>query len=807
MAQPIPDLGAPSAPMRPQPAPGTVRMTQEGLDSAAARSGAGESPLVSVGEASAVGELGSAASPEFPRQFGKYRLQRELGCGASGTVYLALDTLVDRTVALKVLDRQGPGPRADRQRFLVEARSAAQLNDPRTVAVYDINESEGVPYIAMEWMQGGSTQDALDERGPIPWREATAWLLDACRAVASLHQAGMLHRDIKPGNLLLTDDGRAKLGDFGLVKFTGQAGPLLTLSGGPLGTPSFMSPEQCRAEPLDECADVYSLGATYFALLTGHPPYHAESTLGVMFAHCSSPPPSLSHENREIPAACDAIVERAMAKDPSERFASATDLAEALERLLGGNLATTPPRRPGSPGKRRWWVAAALTGVALAPLSWATWRPAGETPRPSSAAQSPAAALLGDDPAAPPTELAAASLAAAGLPTESPPAQPAGVEAPPSNPTAPPAPVEPNVSSDGLPAPAPFPELAHLGDHKGAIADLDFLGTGDGLIAIGTSGALAVWRVEAPFQMLQRLVETERPKTKLFALGYFPRRKLALTGGASEELALWDLETGTIVARAPHPHGTVRSIDVSPDERRFVTGGDLGWNLWQLPSDRQPVDEGAVSDGLVLVHSVRYSRVQHVVAATSGNGLVRVHSFDNPANSVSYSADDQILGIAFSQSRCELVFASQRGKILFGTGSSRIKPRASLTFPQNPPRVVEFAPNRPLLALGHSDGTVTLVDLESNLRHRFTTELASAVTVLRFSRDGEALAIGNAAGDVLWARLPVERFTPPTSAWELALDRAANLLPPVKERKLRSTADSPAPAAEGAAEPLQESQP
>src|SRR5262249_53573641 len=162
-----------------------------------------------------------------------------------------------------------------------------------------------------------------------PWPEATRALADACRGLAATHAAGLLHRDIKPGNLLRGRDGVVKVTDFGLAKYAVATGHSLTTPGGVVGTPHYMAPEQCESKAVDARTDVYALGATYYALLTGHVPYAGAGPMEVMFAHCSGPVPDPRHVNPAVPEPCAAIVQKAMAKGPAARYAGPGEMLAA----------------------------------------------------------------------------------------------------------------------------------------------------------------------------------------------------------------------------------------------------------------------------------------------------------------------------------------------------------------------------------------------------------------------------------------------------------------------------------------------
>lgn len=279
------------------------------------------------------------------KRLGKYLLKAKLGQGGMGTVYLALDTRLKREVALKVLPREFSKDLDAVKRFLREGQAAARLNHPNVVAIYDVDQQRGHTFLVMELVNGGSAHDLI-KQGYLAWPEATRIIAAACRGLAAAHEAGLIHRDIKPSNILLAQDGSVKVSDFGLVKVVDEDSPRnpLTRTGAVLGTPDFMSPEQCQGEKLDERSDVYSLGATYFALLTRRAPYSEDKPLQTMFAHCSKPVPDPRSIIADLPAACAEIVMRCLAKKRADRFASVTEFNEQLQQLLADS-----PTAIGSP--------------------------------------------------------------------------------------------------------------------------------------------------------------------------------------------------------------------------------------------------------------------------------------------------------------------------------------------------------------------------------------------------------------------------------------------------------------------------
>src|SRR5262245_28756419 len=231
-------------------------------------------------------------------QLGKYRLVRRLGEGGMGIVYAAEDPILSRMVALKVLSAAAQTPGA-LQRFALEARAAARLNHPNVVAVHDVGRHGDVSYLVMELVDGPSAQTVLQQHGAFPWQIATRIIAGVCRGLAAAHAADLIHRDVKPANVLLGGDGSVKLTDFGVVKAP-RLLPAHATHSAVLGTPHYMSPEQCTSETIDARADLYALGCTYYALLTGRPPYEGDA-VKVMFAHCTEAVPDPRDLVPELP--------------------------------------------------------------------------------------------------------------------------------------------------------------------------------------------------------------------------------------------------------------------------------------------------------------------------------------------------------------------------------------------------------------------------------------------------------------------------------------------------------------------------
>lgn len=255
-------------------------------------------------------------------------LDRELGRGGMGVVFLARDTSLDRDVAIKVIVPKH-GDDTSMERFFREARAQAKLSSPHVVRVFFIGRAGAGAYFAMEHVQGESLEAVLERGERLDSETARLLMLDVAKGLAEAHAAGFIHRDIKPSNLLLDKNGQIKIADFGLAKPLSDTGAL-TGDGVVLGTPMYMPPEQIRGTELDHRADMYALGASFFNLLAGAPPYDGDAVT-IMAKHMQDPVPSLRAKNAQVPVALAKIVERLMQKEPAQRFATYADLVTALE--------------------------------------------------------------------------------------------------------------------------------------------------------------------------------------------------------------------------------------------------------------------------------------------------------------------------------------------------------------------------------------------------------------------------------------------------------------------------------------------
>jgi serine/threonine protein kinase len=312
------------------------------------------------------------------QQLSHYTIVSKIGEGGMGAVYRAIDSRLNRTVAIKVLP-PAAGADPDRQRrFVQEAQSASALNHPNIVHIYDIDTAGEVTFIAMEFVDGRPL-DALIDESPVPMPLALEYAIQAAGALAAAHQAGIIHRDVKPGNILVNRSGQVKVLDFGLAKLMRspasetfaptRIGTPMTSAGVVVGTPAYMAPEQADGQLVDARADVFAFGAVLYELLSGRRPFQGSSPMSVMAAVLRDRPAPLSQVCPGIPSRLEAIVMRCLEKEPAKRYPSAVELRQALEEFRA-SLSTpvaVPTRRIARP------VIAGLVVVTVLAAGAATW--------------------------------------------------------------------------------------------------------------------------------------------------------------------------------------------------------------------------------------------------------------------------------------------------------------------------------------------------------------------------------------------------------------------------------------------------
>jgi len=306
---------------------------------------------------------------------GRYRLEAEIGRGGMSTVYRAFDTVLERPVAIKLMHREIAADADQLERFRREARSVAQLNHPHVVTVIDAGEElspdgkrpgeadVGTPYIVLEYVDGETLKDVIRREGPLEIPQAIAYAIEIARALGAAHERQIVHRDVKPHNVLISEEGGAKITDFGIARTLSEEG--LTMAGRVLGTTDYVSPEQALGQAVTGQSDLYSLGVVLFEMLTGSVPFHGSSPVAVAMKHVREEVPDVLLARPSLSAATAAVVDRAVSKDLAHRYPDAASMAADLEEVLAleasrsgqatGEVTSVLRTLPGSARRRLPW--------------------------------------------------------------------------------------------------------------------------------------------------------------------------------------------------------------------------------------------------------------------------------------------------------------------------------------------------------------------------------------------------------------------------------------------------------------------
>jgi beta-lactam-binding protein with PASTA domain len=324
---------------------------------------------------------------------GRYRLERKCGSGGMADVYLATDESLGRSVAIKILSDRYAQDDGFVERFRREASAAAGLNHPNIVSVYDRGEAEGTYYIAMEYLDGPTLKDEILRRAPLPEAEAIGWATQVLDALDFAHRRGVIHRDVKPHNMMITD-GRLKVTDFGIARAGNTQ--QMTEVGSIVGTAQYLSPEQARGMPVGPQSDLYSVGIVLYEMLTGELPFTGDGAVDIAMKQVSDPVPPLRARNRLVSPALEQVVMRALAKDPALRYASARAMADELRRVARGGVVSAdtlqatqvistaptavttvlpPPDERQAPKRSIWpWALVIALLIAAAAIGYAVYR-------------------------------------------------------------------------------------------------------------------------------------------------------------------------------------------------------------------------------------------------------------------------------------------------------------------------------------------------------------------------------------------------------------------------------------------------
>jgi serine/threonine protein kinase len=619
---------------------------------------------------------------------GGYEVVEVLGQGGMGVVLKAFDPALKRYVALKVLAPDLARDALARRRFAREAQAAAAVRHEHVVVIHGVSEANGLPYLVMEYVAGGSLQEYLDLHGLPDWREAARVGAEIASGLAAAHAEGLIHRDVKPSNILLHIEGQetalgsVKIADFGLARLADEA--RLTQSGTLTGTPMYMAPEQARSEALDSRADLFSLGSVLYTLCTGREPFPADSPMVVLRHVCETIPPPIRDLNPAIPAWLGATVERLHAKDPADRFDSAAEVAE----LLAYNLEhPDQPRFPTPlPGRRRKprLLAAAVVAVLLLGGAW----------------------------------VAIASIHRA---------PPGGAAAP------------------GEVQDSPVPLRATLTGHTGPIWSVAYAPDGRTLATASDDTTLRFWDAETGR-------ETGRVQVRdssALAVSFAHSGKFLVSCWGDGVLRLWDAETHREQGRI-ELHGTARRAPIAPDDRTVaVASSTQGVELWDLQSSSLCKK---LAGGHGTIVPLAFAPDGRMLAAGDTGGLIRLWATASGAEQASFRGDPLGLrALAFAPDGRTLASVGSEDREVKLWDVARREVIATLSGFENDPVSLAFSPDGRRLACGTRGGTVRLWDVASARLLARLTDLRGVVWSLAFSPDGRTLAtVGEDRVGRLW---------------------------------------------------------
>jgi WD40 repeat protein len=675
-----------------------------------------------------------------------YEVLEVVGRGGFGIVLKAFDEALHRVVAIKVMAPQLAAVGSARKRFSREARAAAAVTHEHVVTIHAVEAEKAPPFLVMQYVAGRSLQERIDRTGPLELKEALRIGMQAAQGLAAAHAQGLVHRDVKPANILLENGvERVKLTDFGLARAADDAS--VTGSGVIAGTPMYMAPEQARGETVDHRADLFSLGSVLYAMCTGRPPFRASTTMGVIRLVSEQPAPPVREINPDVPESLAAVIERLHAKDPARRYQTAAEVAEVLERLLAqaqqpGGLALAaptarPPRRPRKTGPFLKVLTALAVGVLVGGCVWLLLHLAfalrDRTVRDIIAEE---AARNGGPPVPRPgprqPDFAAGP----------PPPRPAPVVITPE----PPPKVRPGEPLNDLALvsrPAPLAgvrswalETTH---HRAAVGDVAYSPDGRWLATACRGGAVRLWEAKTR-RLVRILIVPGTTGQSLRGLAWAPDSRYLATCHQDGAVELWEAATGQLV-RTLRCRGEVYTVAWSPDGRSLAGSGWIpDVPIWDVASG---VLRGMLKGHTQGVPGLAWSPDGKKLATGSEDKTARVWDAETGQTLHTLAGHSgAVWAVAFSPDGLHLATA--------GFDKTVRVWRADQGFCVHTLRghtddvwSLAFSPDGKRLASGSADHTVRLWDPDSGKEVRPLVGHTHLVSSLSWSPDGQTLASGS----------------------------------------------------------------
>jgi serine/threonine protein kinase len=612
-----------------------------------------------------------------------FEVTQLIGQGGMGLVFKALDMSLNRYVALKILAPDLASDPVSRERFAREAKAAAAVHHKHVVTIHSVHEGNGLPYIVMEFVNGGSLQEYLDTQRPPPWQTIARLGAEMASGLAAAHAHGLIHRDIKPSNILLQGEpaadglGSSKITDFGIARFVDES--RLTVSGIVPGTPMYMSPEQAHCEPVDERSDLFSLGSVLYALCTGHEPFAPGNPMAVLRQVCEATPQPIREINPAIPVWLEQVIERLHAKRPSDRFASAAEVADLLTYNLQhpNNPRSFPPLRKD---KQRWTRRQFLVGSTVA-----------------------AVLLIG---------VVILALSASGRNAK-----------------------EGTTHDD--PGPNGVVPLATLEGHEGPVRSVAFAPNGSMLATGSEDATIRFWNpVTGVFDR-----KTENLKEPIFSIAFAHSGKFLIGGGSNGPIFVWDFPSLKELPPLPHNSGSSRRLAFSPDDKTVAVGNST--QVVDLLDFASRTLRLTLSGRLGIIQSIAYSPHGDILAAGDANGVIRFFDTTSGVEQSEIQADSQGLrALAFSADGHLLASAGSGNKNVKIWNVDTHEQVGVLPGYDNDVLALAISSDGRFLASGGREGQIKIWDPNS-LQHLSTVQAHQGIVQsLAFNPNSQTLASG-----------------------------------------------------------------